>query len=236
MRLHEWISPVTIVLRDLAVPDLADGPGDGPRVLRALGFRAGFTHMEWYRKPRRRGRVRRDRRPAARRAHGRPDELRQRHRSLRGWAEAVLHGHLRAPIARSTTPPSCSSARRAGPHPAHRGPRRALAAFGEHIVNIDLLPLGAQRRDWSTTPVSDGAWWCATTSCTGAGDDRRVRQRPAALRRLSGACGASIRAERRPRRAAGCGRRTARPPSRPTGAAAAARRAGPSGPARCGQT
>ena len=47
-------------------PTLAGGRAMGRAVLAALGFTRGFTHMEWYRKARRRGRVRRDRRPAAR--------------------------------------------------------------------------------------------------------------------------------------------------------------------------
>ena len=29
-------------------------------------------------------------------------------------------------------------------------------AFGPHIVNVDLLPIGAQRRDWLQTLISDG--------------------------------------------------------------------------------
>src|SRR5690606_30075649 len=49
MKLHEWISPVSIALRDLDVPDLQPGRQMGVRVLAALGFRTGFTHMEWYR-------------------------------------------------------------------------------------------------------------------------------------------------------------------------------------------
>src|SRR5262252_10120825 len=46
---HEWISPVTMSLRDLDVPHLAGGRQLGRDVLRVLGFRDGFTHMEWYR-------------------------------------------------------------------------------------------------------------------------------------------------------------------------------------------
>ena len=50
MKMHEWISPVSIVLRDLTVPDLQGSRQMGGEVLPALGFRTGFTHMEWYRK------------------------------------------------------------------------------------------------------------------------------------------------------------------------------------------
>src|SRR5215207_7290132 len=47
MKMHEWISPVSIVLRDLTVPDLQRGRRMGADVLSALGFGTGFTHMEW---------------------------------------------------------------------------------------------------------------------------------------------------------------------------------------------
>ncbi len=49
-RSHEWISPMTVALRELDVPDLQGGRTMGRQVLSALGFRSGFTHMEWYRK------------------------------------------------------------------------------------------------------------------------------------------------------------------------------------------
>src|SRR3982750_3480470 len=48
MRMHEWISPVSISLRDLSVPHLAGGRRMGEAVLAALGFRSGFTHMGGY--------------------------------------------------------------------------------------------------------------------------------------------------------------------------------------------
>src|SRR5439155_2827521 len=46
----EWVSPMTMALRDIRVPHLAGGPEMGRAVLRALGFTDGFTHMAWYRK------------------------------------------------------------------------------------------------------------------------------------------------------------------------------------------
>jgi len=49
-KVHEWISPITIALRDIDVPELAEGRRFGAAVLAALGFRDGFTHMEWYRR------------------------------------------------------------------------------------------------------------------------------------------------------------------------------------------
>ena len=39
---------------------------------------------------------------------------------------------------------------------AEPDPRKKLAAYGEHVVDVDLLPIGAPRRDWRTTTVGDG--------------------------------------------------------------------------------
>jgi hypothetical protein len=36
------------------------------------------------------------------------------------------------------------------------GLEHLLAKYGEHIVVIDLLPLGSHRRDWKQTLLSDG--------------------------------------------------------------------------------
>jgi biotin carboxylase len=49
-KIHEWVSPVTMALRDLDEPGLQGGRELGHAVIAALGFRDGFTHMEWYRK------------------------------------------------------------------------------------------------------------------------------------------------------------------------------------------
>src|SRR5262250_3652483 len=48
-KMHEWVSPVTMALRDLDAPGLQGGRELGAAVLQVLGFRDGFTHMEWYR-------------------------------------------------------------------------------------------------------------------------------------------------------------------------------------------
>ena len=49
-RTLEWISPITLALREPMTDYLAGGRAMGHAVLRALGFQSGFTHMEWYRK------------------------------------------------------------------------------------------------------------------------------------------------------------------------------------------
>ena len=61
-----------------------------------------------------------------------------------GGAEVQLGQHLQARAG-------------AGAHPPHRGARVAAAQrFGDAIVNVDLLPVGAPRRDWILTLISDG--------------------------------------------------------------------------------
>jgi len=36
------------------------------------------------------------------------------------------------------------------------GLEELLAQYGEHVMAIDLLPIGAPRRDWRATLISDG--------------------------------------------------------------------------------
>ena len=125
-RLHEWISPVSIVLRDLSVPELQAGRAMGAQVLAALGFRAGFTHMEWYRTASGEavfGEI------AARPPGARVVDLMNYACDADlyvGWAEAVLHGRLAQPLDAAVQRRQHLQAgpgRRAD-HP-RRGPRRA---------------------------------------------------------------------------------------------------------------
>ena len=100
--MHEWVSPVSIVAaRPRPCRECRAAARWAREVLAALGFRAGFTHMEWYRKARRRGRVRRDRRPAPGRARRRHDELRHATATCTsGGRRRCVHGHLPQPVER----------------------------------------------------------------------------------------------------------------------------------------
>ena len=76
-----------------------------------------------------------------------------------GWAEAVLHGQ--PPQRRSTQKYNAGSIfkRAHGDGPHHRASRASTGCwprYGEHVVLVDLLPVGAPRRDWRTTIVGDG--------------------------------------------------------------------------------
>jgi hypothetical protein len=73
------------------------------------------------------------------------------------WAEAVVHGTFSLDLERLY---NCAIIfKRAQGHGYIRrieGLERILASFGEHIPALDLLPIGAHRRDWVKTLLSDG--------------------------------------------------------------------------------
>jgi carbamoylphosphate synthase large subunit len=157
MRMHEWISPASIVLRDLTVPDLQGGRQMGAEVLAALGFRTGFTHMEWYRKS--------DGEAVFGEIGGRPPGARVvdlMNYATDGdvyvaWAEAVARGRLSQPLERRFNS-GCvfKRAKGVGRITHVDGLDALLAEYGEHVVLVDLLPAGAPRRDWRATLISDG--------------------------------------------------------------------------------
>ena len=155
-RSHEWISPVTLVLSDLKDPGLAEGIAMGRAVIEALDFTHGFTHMEWYRKA--------DGEVVFGEIGARPPGARTvdlMNYATDGdlfatWAQAVTSG---------TAPPltntyNCASmfkrAQGSGRITRVEGLERLLAEEGDHVCVVDLLPIGAHRRDWRATLLSDG--------------------------------------------------------------------------------
>lgn len=156
MRMHEWVSPVTISLRDLTVPDVQGGRKMGADVLTALGFRSGFTHMEWYRKHDGEvvfGEI--GARPPGARVvdlmnYATDGDL------YVGWAEAVVHGRMR-PIERRYNAGSIFKRAHGVGRITHvEGLDRLLSEYGDRVVDVELLPVGAPRRDWRATVVGDG--------------------------------------------------------------------------------
>ena len=156
MRLHEWVSPVAISLRDLDVPDLQDGRRMGREVLTALGFDAGFTHMEWYRKADGEvvfGEI------AARPPGARVVDMMNYNTDgdvYVGWAAAVLHGRMDRLKHRYNVGSISKRAQGSGRITGTSGLEALLAEYGEHVVAVDLLPVGAPRRDWRATTTGDG--------------------------------------------------------------------------------
>ncbi len=156
-RSNEWISPQVIVLRRVDQPDLADGVRMGHEVIRALGFTTGFTHMEWYRKS--------DGEVVFGEIGARPPGAHQVDQMnfacdfdvFREWANAVTHGRFETRIERRYNVATIyKRAQGMGRIRAIEGLEALQRKFGAHLVWNTLLPVGATRRNWKQTLVSDG--------------------------------------------------------------------------------
>jgi hypothetical protein len=74
-----------------------------------------------------------------------------------GYAEADLKGTFSVPTARKYNVSNIfKRAQGKGRIRRVEGLESIMARFGEHIVHVDLLPVGAERRNWVQTLVSDG--------------------------------------------------------------------------------
>jgi hypothetical protein len=153
----EWVSPQTVCLRDPDAKNLQAGREMGQAVLRALGFETGFTHMEWFRTASGEavfGEI------AARPPGALSVDLMNVACDIdtfAGWGEAVYRGRFGQDVVRRYNAAVIfKRARGAGRVQEIRGLERLVARFGPHIVSIDLLPIGAARRNWKQTLLSDG--------------------------------------------------------------------------------
>jgi biotin carboxylase len=156
-RSNEWISPINITVRDLAQDKLAGGIELGHRVLAALGMGDGFTHMEWFRKP--------DGEAVFGEIACRPGgaclvDLMNYTCDIdlfREWARVVCRGAFEAPTARKYN--VATIFKRAIGHgriAAITGLHEFIRHYGPYLCEQRLLPLGAQRRNWKHTLLSDG--------------------------------------------------------------------------------
>lgn len=159
-RLNPWISAQAIALRDIERPDIQVGVDLGRRVLKALSFESGFTHMEWFRTPKGEavfGEIG-GRSPGGRLTHGMnyscDIDL------FTGWAEAVCYGRL-SQDTRKKYNAALIFKRAEGEGRIQRidGLASLMQRFGEHVVTIDLVPVGAPRRDYRQVVTGDG-WMC----------------------------------------------------------------------------
>ena len=156
-RSNEWISPVIITVRDLAQPKLAGGIKLGKNVLGALRMGDGFTHMEWFRKPN--GEVVFGEigcRPGG--AHL-VDQMNYTCDIdlFQEWARAVCWHTFDATTTRKYNAAIVfKRAKGRGRITRVDGLREFVHRYREHIVEERLLPVGAHRRDWKQTLVSDG--------------------------------------------------------------------------------
>jgi formate-dependent phosphoribosylglycinamide formyltransferase (GAR transformylase) len=153
----EWVSPQTVSLRRQEADELAVGREMGAAVIQALGFQTGFTHMEWFRTAsgeavfcevaaRPPGACSVDLMNFA----GDVD-------TFKGWGEAVVDGALSGRWERPYNAAVIfKRAQGQGRIREIQGLQRIVARYRPHIVRVDLLPIGAQRRDWKATLRSDG--------------------------------------------------------------------------------
>jgi len=156
-RQEEWISPQTVVLRDVEADHLAGGRDMGRAVLKALRFQTGFTHMEWYRTAKGEtifGEI------AARPPGARTVDAMNYASDIdlfSSWAEAVLHGRFSHTLDRKYNSAIIFKRAQGTGNIRHiEGLERLQARFGPHIAAVELLPIGAPRRNWILTLVSDG--------------------------------------------------------------------------------
>jgi hypothetical protein len=157
-RTVEWISPQTVSLRAPDHhPQLRSGLEMGRAVLGALGFEDGFTHMEWFRTETGEavfGEV-------AARPPGAISvdvmNLSSGVDTFRGWAEATCFGRMDQAASREyNSAVIFKRAQGQGRIRGIAGLARLVARYRPHIVDVDLLPLGAPRRNWKQTLLSDG--------------------------------------------------------------------------------
>ena len=153
----EWISMQTVNLRHVDRPELAAGRELGHRVIEALGFRTGFTHMEWFLTPSGEavfGEI------GGRPPGGRSVDLMNFSNDFdiyTGWGEAVTRGEFNQTAHRRYHAAAIfKRARGQGHICAIHGLNGLRHRFGQHIVVEDLLPIGAPRRNWRQTLLSDG--------------------------------------------------------------------------------
>ena len=153
----EWISPQTLCLRDVDSDWVAGGVQMGADVLKAMNPGNAFTHMEWYRKSDGEvvfGEI------AARPPGARTVDLMNYVSDVdlyMGYAEAELQGTFSIDVKRKYNAINIfKRAQGQGTIRRITGLEQLVQRFGEHIVNIELLPVGATRRDWILTLISDG--------------------------------------------------------------------------------
>jgi biotin carboxylase len=160
-RLNDWISPQAICLRDLDAPEIRVGRELGYQVLRALGFRTGFAHMEWFRTPKGEavfGEIG-ARAPGARLVHmmNYSCDL----DLFRGWAEAVCHGRISQDTRKKYNAAMIFKRASGNGRIITRveGLESLMTRYGRYVCNLELVRVGEPRRDYRQVLVGDG--WIA---------------------------------------------------------------------------
>ena len=157
-RKKEWISPIILTLRDRKSPEVADAVEMGRKAIAALGMGSGFTHMEWFRSKKTGEAVFGEiacRAPGANMVDlmnyaGDVDLFVE-------WARAVAHGRVAVPLEQKYHAAIIfHRAKGQGRITRYEGLEAFKAKYGSRIARVDFLPIGAPRRDWRATFLSDG--------------------------------------------------------------------------------
>lgn len=156
-RKKEWISPIIMTLRDRESPELAAAVAMGRKAITALGMTTGFTHMEWFRTQ--------DGEPifgeiACRAPGASMVDLMNYAGDIDlfvDWARAVVTGEVAAPPEQKYHAAIIfKRAKGKGRIAGSQGVDAFLAKYRAYVARLDILPLGAPRRDWTKTFLSDG--------------------------------------------------------------------------------
>ncbi len=156
-RTLEWVSPQMVALKHPEQDELSAGVRLGLGVLEALGFEDGFTHMEWF--------LTDDGEAVFGEIGGRPPGARSvdlmnwacDFDAFTAWAEALCHGRISQPIERRWNASQIvKRAHGEGRIRRIEGLAGIMARFGRWIPSVELLPIGAPRRNWKATLLSDG--------------------------------------------------------------------------------
>ena len=156
-RSEEWVSPVITTVRDLSQPHIQRGIELGKRVLKALNMGDGFTHMEWFLKP--------DGEAVFGEIGCRPggahlvDQMNYTSDIdlFREWARVACWRSFEAPTERKYNAAIIfKRAKGRGRITRITGLSEFIRKFGQHMVEQKLLPVGAERRNWKNTLLSDG--------------------------------------------------------------------------------
>lgn len=156
-RTQEWVSPQTVSLREFDAPHLAAGRAMGLQVLEALGFRTGFTHMEWFLKENGEavfGEI------GARPPGARSVDIMNYASDVdvyRGWAEAICHRRFSQKINRTYNAAVIfKRAQGQGRIQRIEGLDTLRHDFGRYLVCENLASVGTPRRNWKQSLISDG--------------------------------------------------------------------------------
>ncbi|MFT4540816.1 MAG: carbamoylphosphate synthase large subunit [Planctomycetota bacterium] len=156
-RMNPWVSGQAICIRDLEQEHIVKGRNLGYQVIEALGFRSGFSHMEWFYTPSGEavfGEI------GARSPGGRLVHVMNYTCDINlfvGWAEAVCYGRLSQETSRKFNAGIVfKRAQGKGQITEYRGLDRLMSSYGEQVVALELNPIGSPMRDWRQVVSGDG--------------------------------------------------------------------------------